>query len=181
MNSLARHVTGGWQLSGVTILQSGNRFTVNCGQAFAPVREAVTNRIIGNSGCDFNADGNTGDRPNAPVFGAAINMDKNVLLAGTFKAADFPKPALGQLGTLGRNTYTNPGYANTDLALLRNFKAPWFTHEPLNVQFRAEAFNAFNRVNLGGIQGDMNNVNFGKVTGITGNPRRFQFGLRISF
>jgi hypothetical protein len=180
MSSLTRYITGGWQLSGVTVLQSGNRFTVNCGTPFTPVRDAA-GKIVGNSGCDFNADGNTGDRPNAPSFGSTIDTTKDAALAGTFKVADFSKPALGQLGSLGRNTYTNPGYANTDLSLMRNFKLPWFTSEGMNMQFRAEAFNAFNRVNLGGIQGDMQNANFGKVTTITGNPRRFQFGLRLSF
>jgi Carboxypeptidase regulatory-like domain len=180
-SAMMKTVTGGWQLSGLTILQSGSPFSVSCGTIFTPIRDAA-GKIIGNSGCDFNADTATGDRPNAPVFGSTINMDKQVLIGpGTFKASDFPKPALGQLGTLGRNTFVNPGYADTDLAILRNFKAPWFTSEKLNVQFRAEAFNAFNRVNLGGIQGAMENTNFGKVTSIAGNPRRFQFGLRVSF
>ena len=64
---------------------------------------------------------------------------------------------------------------------MRNFKAPWFTKEKLNVQFRAEAFNAFNRVNMSGITGALENVNFGKVTAIQGNARRFQFSLRMSF
>src|SRR5262249_44076035 len=125
------------------------------------------------------------DRPMAPSFGSNINMNKFDLItpgaAGAYKAADFARPALGQLGTLGRNTFVGPGYANTDLAMMRNFRAKWFTDEGLNIQFRAEAFNAFNRVNLGGINGALENVNFGKVTAIQGNPRRFQFGLRISF
>ena len=94
--SLLKTITGGWQLSGLTILQSGSPFSVSCGTIFTPVRDA-SGKIIGNSGCDFNADTATGDRPDAPVFGSTINMDKQVLLAGTFKASDFPKPALGQL------------------------------------------------------------------------------------
>ena len=154
---------------------------MNCGLQFTPVR---TNGVVtGNSGCDYNADTNNNDRPDAPSFSTGdINMDKQVLLGvGTFKAADFPRPGLGAVGTLGRNTYVNPGFANTDLSILRNFKAPWFTDEKLNVQFRAEAFNAFNRANLGGIQGQTNNTNFGRVTGINGNARRFQFGMRIEF
>ena len=110
-----------------------------------------------------------------------FDMSRNLLLGGVFKVSDFPAPALGQVGALGRNMYTNPGYADTDLSLMRNFKLPFFTAEGLNMQFRAEAINAFNRVNLAGIQGDMNNVNFGKVTAITGTPRRFLFGLRLSF
>jgi hypothetical protein len=112
-------------------------------------------------------------------------MDRTTLLLGSgpgaFKVSDFAKPALGQLGTLGRNTFVNPGYANTDLAILRNFKTRFITEQGMNIQFRAEAFNAFNRVNMGGIQGAMENANFGKVNSIQGNMRRFQFSLRLSF
>jgi len=179
--ALVKHIASGWQLSGVTILQSGSPFTVSCNTQFAPVR---TNGVVtGNTGCDYNADTNTNDRPNAPSFSASdVNMDKQVLLGpGTFKAADFGRPGLGQVGTLGRNTYLNPGFANTDLTILRNFKSPWFTSEPLNIQLRGEAYNAFNRANLGGIQGLTNNAAFGRVTGINGNARRFQLGLRIEF
>jgi hypothetical protein len=178
-NAVAKKITGGWQLSGVTILQTGNRFSVLCGTPFVAMRDS-SGKIVGNSGCDYNADGSNFDRPNAPTFGSTIDMSKNVLLAGALKAADFPKPALGQVGNLGRNMYTNPGYANTDLSLMRNFKLPLFEKGTI-LQFRAESFNAFNRVNLGGITGDISSVNFGKVTSITGSPRRYQFGLRLSF
>src|SRR5215831_15535596 len=64
---------GGWQLGAITILQSGPPFTVTCSQPFGAVREDPKNpnsRIIGNSGCDFNADGRSGDTLNAPAFGA---------------------------------------------------------------------------------------------------------------
>jgi len=183
-SSVMKHITSGWQLSGLTILQSGSPFSVSCGTIFTPIRDAA-GRITGNSGCDFNADTATGDRPNAPSFGSNIPMDRQTLLLGSgpgaFKAADFQKPALGQLGSLGRNTFVNPGYANTDLAIMRNFKAPWFTSEKATVQFRAEAFNAFNHVNMGGITGALENVNFGKVTGIQGNQRQFQFSMRFWF
>jgi len=64
--------------------------------------------------------------------------------------------------------------------LMRNFKLPLFEKGTI-LQFRAESFNAFNRVNLGGFTGDISSVNFGKVTSITGSPRRYQFGLRLSF
>ena len=72
-------------------------------------------------------------------------------------------------------------YAQLGMAIMRNFKAPWFTAEKAVVQFRAEAFNAFNRVNMSGINGALENVNFGKVTAIQGNMRRFQFSMRFSF
>ena len=64
----ARAIAGGWQVAGVLIAQTGTPFTVFCnGRAFAPIRDASGN-IIGNSGCDYNADNVAGnDRPNVPA------------------------------------------------------------------------------------------------------------------
>jgi hypothetical protein len=179
-SAFAKHVAGGWQVSGVGTLQSGGPFTVTCSDPFRPVRDAA-GRIVGNSGCDYNADGATNDRPHAPAFGNSLDMSKPALLSGVFTRAAFPAPGFGQTGSLGRNTFTNPGLANVDLALMRIFKLPWFVgQEGARLQVRAEAFNAFNRVNLNGISSNMNSATFGRVTG-TGAARRFQFGVRLSF
>ena len=43
-------------------------------------------------------------------------------MTGIFKVSDFPVPAFGQEGNLGRGTYRGPGYANTDLSMIKNFK-----------------------------------------------------------
>lgn len=178
--ALLKNLTEGWQLSGITILQAGMPFSVNCSKPFAAVRNS-SGIITGNSGCDFNADGSNFDRPNTPSFGNVINMDRQTLLTGVFKVADFPLPALGQVGNLGRNMFTNAGMANTDLSMMRIFKLPWFGPEKADLQFRAEAFNAFNRVCLGGISSDLNSSTFGRVTSVSTPARRFQFGLRLSF
>jgi hypothetical protein len=176
-----KRVTENWQLSGVTILQSGMPFSVTCSLPFTPVRNSA-GQITGNSGCDYNADGSNFDRPNTPAFGNVISMDRQTLLKGVFTASDFPKPALGQVGNLGRDTFTNPALANTDLSLMRVFRLPWFT-EKSAVQLRADAFNAFNRVNLGGINSNLASTTFGRVTSINtaSLPRQFQFGLRFAF
>ena len=157
-------------------------FSVTCNNPFAAVRDS-SGRVVGNSGCDYNADGSNFDRPNTPSFGNVINMDRQTLLTGVFKASDFPAPAFGLVGNLGRNMYTNPGLADTDLSIMRNFKLPWFKAEKSDLQFRAETYNAFNRVNLGGISSNMASSTFGRVTSVNGSapPRRFQFGLRFSF
>ena len=52
--------------------------------------------------------------------------------------------------------------------------------ERMRVQFRADGFNIFNRVNLNDPVNDMANTNFGRSTG-TATPRLFQLGLRIDF
>ena len=141
----------------------------------------ASGKIVGNTGCDYNADGTNNDRPNVPAFGNSLDMSKQTLLKGVFTRADFPVPGLGENGSLGRNTFTNPGLANVDLALMKIYRMPWFSgREGAQLQVRGEAFNAFNRVNLNGINSNMNSATFGRVTG-TAPARRFQFGLRLSF
>ncbi|MGH9720115.1 MAG: carboxypeptidase regulatory-like domain-containing protein [Bryobacteraceae bacterium] len=178
---VSQAILGGWQLSGIAILQAGRPHSITCSTPFRPVR---TNGVItGNTGCDYNADGVTNDRPNAPSWAAGTIAGRSTSerLTGIFARSDFPAPALGGRGTLGRNTYFNAGLADTNFSLARNFHIPWFTgSEPANLQVRADAFNAFNRVNLGGIVSNMDSANFGRVTSAS-EGRRFQFGLRLSF
>ena len=178
---------GGWQLGAITILQSGPPFTVTCSQPFGAVREDPKNpnsRIIGNSGCDFNADGRSGDTLNAPAFGATktgLSRSDYMFPNRIFQVSDFPKPALGVLGNLGRNTFLSPGYANTDFILAKKAKIPWFLgKEGANLLFRTEIYNLFNRVNLDRPVGDTNNSNFGRSTQAFG-ARYVQFGLKIEF
>ena len=96
-----------------------------------------------------------------------------------FQASAFPLPALGQDGNLGRNMYFGPGYANTNFNVVKHFPLP-FLGEQGKLDFRAEFFNLFNRVNLSSIQGDLSSSQFGRATTALG-ARNVQFGLRLAF
>jgi hypothetical protein len=174
---------GGWQIGAITILQSGPPFTVTCSSSFQPVRDA-SGKIIGNDGCDFNADGRSDDPLNAPAFGntkTGLSRSDYMFPNRIFQASDFPSPALGVLGNLGRNTFPSPGYANTDFVLAKKTKIPWFLgKEGANLLFRAEFFNLFNRVNLVPPVGDTSSPDFGRSTSAFG-ARNAQFGLKIEF
>jgi len=169
-------VTNGWSLSGVVTMTAGGYFTVTCGNTALTVASGAVRY-----NCDYNADGQTGDRPNVAAFGSKLDLSRdNLLLNGVFKATDFPAPAPGLPGNLSSDAFRGiPGY-NTDLAVSRNFKLPWFGSESSNLQLRAEAFNAPNRVNLGGISSTLTSTNFGKVTSAS-NARRFAVNLRLTF
>src|SRR5207244_3331615 len=110
---VAKEIAGGWQLASVLIAQSGTPFTVVCnGTSFSPIFD-TSGRIVGNSGCDYNADGTRSDRPNVPSFGSSLSgLTNDNFLAGIFKASDFPTPAPGTQGNLGRNTFRGPRYFN---------------------------------------------------------------------
>lgn len=171
-NRFLKGVAGGWQVTPLVILQSGAPFTVFCGSSF--------NFQTPSQGCDWNADGTTNDRPNAPAFGLRINGPNNSkFIRGVFPASAFPAPALGADGNLGRNTYFGPGYASTDLSLRKTLGV---YGERLKLQVRADAFNLFNRVNLTGVDGNLSDAGttFGKSTS-TFNSREMQFGLKLIF
>jgi hypothetical protein len=157
-------VLGGWQLAGTGIFQSGNPLSV------------ITTAALP-AGGDYNADGTTGDRPNAPASGYQTSgWQRSAFLTGIFQRSDFPIPQRGSAGTLGRNTFRGPGYAQVDISLAKRFRIS----ERISSQIRLDSFNAFNRVNLNNPSGDLASNTFGKSTSQT-TPRAFQAGLRITF
>jgi len=179
-SGMTRAILGGWQATGVLIAQSGTSFTVSCqGRAFAPVRDAG-GAIVGNNGCDYNADGLQFDRPNVPAFGPSLSgLTNDDFLNGIFQASDFPTPAPGMAGTLGRNTYRGPRYFNVDFALSRTIRIPGLGRGG-DVQLRLETFNLFNTTNLLPPQSNLTSAAFGRSTDAL--PGRIvQFGSRIRF
>jgi len=82
----------------------------------------------------------------------------------------------GTDGTLGRNTFRGPGYAQVDLSLAKSFRVT----ERISSQVRLDSFNAFNRVNLNNPITDLTSNSFGKSTSAT-TPRAFQAGVRVMF
>ena len=178
-SGVGKAILGGWQVGGTTILQSGGPFSVTCSLPFQPVFDD-NGAMVGNNGCDFNADGVTNDFLDTPAFGNSVdNPSRQRYLNGLFTQADFPRPQTVRPGTLGRNTFTNPGFANVDLNLLKQIPAP-FLGEAGRIDFRAEFFNLFNRVNLNTVAGNWASGSFGRVTSTFG-ARNIQFGLKIVF
>ncbi|MGB8536014.1 MAG: TonB-dependent receptor [Acidobacteriaceae bacterium] len=96
----------------------------------------------------------------------------------------YARPAAGTFGNLGRDTLTSPGLWNSDLAIAKNFNLT----ERIHFQLRAEAYNAFNHVNLGGPDScvDCQDGNAGTVSSSLATQdgtslRRLQFSGRFSF
>ena len=161
-------VLGGWNLSAIMFLQSGQPFSVYTSAPYG-------------AGGDFNADGSRYDPPNTPSFGNSISSSRSDFITGLFKRADFPLPTTpGVKGDLGRNTYEGPGLAQVNLNVMKTFRVPWFTKEGASLQIRGEIFNLFNRVNLTNPAGDLTSVNLGKSTNQR-LARMAQFGIRIAY
>jgi len=98
--------------------------------------------------------------------------------------------AQGRQGTLGRNVLRGFGASQVDVALRRDFKLV----ESLNLQFRLDAFNLFNRANFANPNGILTSALFGRATqmlssglgGLSplyqiGGPRSLQLALKLQF
>jgi hypothetical protein len=144
-------------------LQSGRPFSVWNGApsnlkcdlngtfSAVPSDGVCTSGTLTNIGGDYNLDGGGAifsgfyDRPNAPPAGAVkSSFSQKSFLTGLFNPNVFPTPALGADGTLGRFTYRGPHQINADLSLARSFTI----RERKQLQFRLDAMNALNKVNL---------------------------------
>lgn len=179
-NPVARRILGGWELSTLSIIQSGRPFNVFSTAPFLPLRDA-NGKVIGylpGSG-DFNADGVNWDMPNAPVQPLPVNYERHKYLSGLFKTSDFPLPEPGTLGTLPRHYFRGPGFWKTDLAVLKNNPLPWLGEQG-KLQLRFEFFNIFNRVNLFNPDGNMASARFG-FSSRQYDPRIIQLGARLVF
>jgi hypothetical protein len=179
-DGIGKVLFAGWQASGVMIAQSGTPFTVICeGRPFTPIRDS-SGRIVGNSGCDYNADNAGNDRPNVPAFGSSLSgLSNDDFLNGIFTASDFPTPAPGVQGTLGRNTFRGPRYFNVDFSIGRSIRVP-AGRRTSEVQLRLETFNLFNTTNLDLPQRNMTSPQFGRSTSAL--PGRIvQLGGRVIF
>jgi outer membrane receptor protein involved in Fe transport len=177
-NLAGKYLLGGWQVSLVSIMQTGSPFTVLNFNPFSPILDS-TGKVIGlqpGSG-DYNADGVNLDYPNFTGTVTNGHSRSDLLNKGIFNLSDFTAPAVGSQGNEKRNSFRNPGYVNFDASMLKNNK---FYREKVNLQLRFDFFNVLNHVNLGGVDGNMFSSTFGKVTS-TGDPRIIQLGARISF
>jgi len=171
VNRFVNVVGGGWELTTLASFSSGTPVTV----------------FTSSASQDFNLDGYNYDLPNVPPFGRTKKgLHRSDYLTGTFKASDFPLPIdaagnpTGVEGNLGRNTFRNPGFAQADSALAKNMRIPWFVRDGANLQFRADFYNVFNRVNLIGYDTNLSDGNFGKATNSL-EARTIQLGAKIVF
>jgi hypothetical protein len=169
-------ITDGWKPSVITILQSGTPFTVLNTAAYK-AGVIPGSPILSTSGGDYNADGTNSDLPNVPTIGYNIPTDRKSQLNGVFKSTDFTAPGtLPNEGNEVINGYRNPGFANTDFALLKNTRL-W---ENANLQLRFEMYNMFNRASLVGLDSGLESSTFGKATSQY-PARQLQLGARFEF
>ena len=132
-SALLNQLREGWELSGVTIFQSGTPFTVinsagNTGISLTDNAGVSSGLGIAASYPDV-VQGLLAPGNNPQSFGPLIG-----------NPSQFVAPRGLTFGDAGRNFLNNPGRMNWDMALLKHFKI----RESGQIEFRAEVFNIFN-------------------------------------
>jgi len=152
---LLRTAAGGWTLSGIASIQTGNPVNVTISQDQA----------------------NTGQGNQRPDRVGAIHTNcGNVIIACVNKSA-FALPTLYTYGNSARNPFYGPGLVNFDTSLAKAFPI----HEQVAFQFRMDAYNTFNHVNWAPPNGNFSGSTFGNITTTSTNMRVFEFMGRLTF
>jgi hypothetical protein len=128
---------GGWELSGLTLYQTGSPFTVINGGSSAV--SALDNAGVANGlGASSYPDV---VRPQGVCNDYSASSGTSLVLGPLLASrCRFVAPRGLTFGNAGRNFMNNPSRLNSDVALHRYFTAPHESH----IEIRAEAFNLFN-------------------------------------
>ena len=175
-NGVVDAILGGWQVNNVFTWQSGLPFTP--------------------SYRDCNADRDTGwCRPDLVGEWKPENQSAEAWFITTPLAPDgrvtpltvngqtlgpWGRPQRGMFGTVGRNRLLGPSFSQWDVSFFKNFAVT----EGIRAQFRAEAFNLLNHVNLANPNTCVDCPGTaGRITNIfqLAVMRQWQFGLRLQF
>lgn len=158
-NIVLSKIVGGWQVNLINVIQNGVPLTVRGAANFAA------------------------DRPNST--GQSAKLD-NPTRTAWFRTDVFVNPLDYQLGNVGRTIpdVRHPGAINFDVSLIKETTF----RERYRVEFRAEAFNISNHVNLGladdgfvpGTDGKNRSSTFGTVNSAR-DARIVQLGLKVIF
>lgn len=165
------HVLGGWEVSGITTVQSGQSLSIT--QSNDPFNSSDFGPRPGTYPGGIGIDPSTASPRPDVVAGQSISGPGTV--AQFFNTAAFTD-AIGHFGTAGRGILLGPGRQNWDISGIRNFKIT----ERFRLQFRGEFFNAFNHTNFTTVSTNVDSSTFGKLTADRG-PRQIQFGLKLNF
>lgn len=159
------YALGGWAISGITSIQSGQSLTVT--QGTDPFATTANN----NSGLNLAREGLILIRADQIQSGTSgPKTPSEFFNTGAFQLAS------GAFGTASTGSVLGPGFQLWDISLLKNFNF----NEKVRLQLRFESFNTFNHGSPNAINTTFGSSTFGAVTGYH-DPRNLQLGAKLDF
>jgi hypothetical protein len=166
-------VVGGWTIAGAQKYYSGALIqvsapnTIGNGVLFSRIKKAnVTGAPIstGTSRTDLDP-----DNPSVRYFNFGAS-------------SPFSFPGQYELGNAAfyYDDFRQPPVLTENVSVQKRWKVPVRGDRTVDLVYRADAFNLFNRTNFG-VNGTIGSVDFGKATGPQQGPRLITMGLRLDF
>ena len=160
-------LTQGWTISGITRFSTGFPVTLY---------DNTDTSLLGTFGNGVN-----NDLLDTPSFTAgALQIHTNPRDGQpAFNSSLFSQASIGTLGNSSRRFFYGPGIQNFDLTLTKNLRLT----ETKSLQFRLEAFNAFNHAQFYGpasVDGNISSATFGQVVSAAA-PRQIQIATKFMF
>jgi hypothetical protein len=146
-NRLISYAVGGWEISGNGSWMSGLPFTPTYNECSSD--QDVDNNVSGGVLCRPN-----GSASNFPLSAHSFNTATHSVTYYTpvapltdngMSSGPFTRPAFGQFGNIGRNSFVGPREFMADATLIKNF----LITERVKGQFDFQAYNVFNHAALG--------------------------------
>ncbi|MBM3811459.1 MAG: carboxypeptidase regulatory-like domain-containing protein [Acidimicrobiia bacterium] len=185
------HIIGGWRTSAVFNLFSGaplnlaadinaiNTFGDNTPNAMAVIPKNMGKVQRGSNAVQyFTGLGSTAD-PFVSTMTTANNIrGRSTLTAITDASGNviLANPQPGQMGSLGQRLLEGPGSFRLDMNLIKKITV----RETWNLELRADAEDVWNKPDFNDPNGNINSVDFGRITGAGGN-RIVVLSLRLNF
>ena len=172
-----QNLVGGWQINGITVLQSGQPFSPAYSGGPAAIGATGTGIIRPNIVGNPNKPGPVAANPTC-VAPTQIHTRTN-----WFNPCAYVAP-VGSFGDAGRNSLVGPSFVNFNFSIIKNFTLT----ERFKLQFRTEFFNIFNHTNLALPNANFDQPTAGVITSTINQAqlqaqtsRLIQFALRLSF
>jgi hypothetical protein len=155
-------LVSGWEINGIYTAESGTPL-------FLGTSSNLTNSFGG------------GSRPNNNGHTAQLSGDAHGRLSQWFDTSVFSQPPAFTFGNTSRTLpdVRDHGTNNLDLGLIKNNR--FWKDGRVNLQFRSEFFNIFNRVRFGDPGLTAGTPQFGVVTSQANSPRLVQFALKLLY
>jgi hypothetical protein len=160
-------IVGGWQVALINSYYAG--------QTVSPYYEPTGAFQVSSISQDFR--GAIRYRPN--IVGEVLVPEGQRTPQNYFSRAAIALPTdpSQPFGNAPRNAYRGPDIVQADFAASKRFQMPW---RNVGLEFRAEVFNLFNRVNFYPPNVNASLLTFGTITQAF-DPRIIQLGLKASF
>ena len=175
-SSLERWTLGGWQVSGVYTVTSGDALTILAGSDQSKTNLGGDRAQFIGTPSQYGGVAPSSSRSGCPGTPGDICVP-------WLDTALFAQPAIGTFGNIGKGAFRGPTNWNMDMGLHKTFY-PMSAHENLSVQLRGEFFNVFNHTQLNDTA-SANTVtkssgNFGSIRAAY-DPRIIQLALKVFF